>query len=83
MTSSTAAPSPATGHLPLRHVLRHAGASFLVLDALARLPVAMLPLSVLLLDPDFPRSVNYALAQAEMCLEQVDGMTGPSGRRRL
>lgn len=39
-------------------------------------------LSVLLLDPDFPRSVNYALAQAEMCLEQVDGMTGPSGRRQ-
>jgi uncharacterized alpha-E superfamily protein len=39
-------------------------------------------LSVLLLDPDFPRSVNYALAQAEACLEQVDGMTGPSGRRQ-
>ena len=30
-------------------------------------------LSVLLLDPDFPRSVNYALAQAEQCLDQVDG----------
>ena len=29
-------------------------------------------LSVLLLDPDFPRSVNYALAQAEQCLDQVD-----------
>jgi uncharacterized alpha-E superfamily protein len=29
-------------------------------------------LSVLLLDPDFPRSVHYALAQAEQCLEQVD-----------
>ena len=39
-------------------------------------------LSILLLDPDFPRSVNYALAQAEMCLEQVDGSTGPSGRRQ-
>ena len=35
-----------------------------------------------MLDPDFPRSVNYALAQAEMCLEQVDGSTGPSGRRQ-
>ena len=30
-------------------------------------------LSVLLLDEDFPRSVNYALAQAEQCLDQVDG----------
>ena len=39
-------------------------------------------LSVLLLDPDFPRSVNHALAQAEQCLEQVDGSTGPSGRRQ-
>ena len=34
-------------------------------------------LSILLLDPDFPRSVNYALAQAEMCLEQVDGVHRP------
>lgn len=30
-------------------------------------------LSILLLDPDFPRSVNYALALAEECLDQVDG----------
>jgi uncharacterized alpha-E superfamily protein len=39
-------------------------------------------LSILLLDPDFPRSVNYALAQAEQCLEQVEGSIGSSGRRQ-
>lgn len=39
-------------------------------------------LSVLLLDPDFPRSVNYALAQAEMCLDQVDGGSSANGRRQ-
>lgn len=39
-------------------------------------------LSVLLLDPDFPRSVNYALAQAEMCLDQVDGSGLTNGRRQ-
>ncbi len=38
-------------------------------------------LSVLLLDPDFPRSVTYALAQAEQCLEQVEGQGGANGRR--
>lgn len=36
-------------------------------------------LSVLLLDPDFPRSVNYALAQAELCLDQVDVGASPVG----
>jgi uncharacterized alpha-E superfamily protein len=42
-------------------------------------------LSVLLLDPDFPRSVHYALAQAEMCLDDVDGgiRPGTGGRRPL
>jgi uncharacterized alpha-E superfamily protein len=40
-------------------------------------------LSVLLLDPDFPRSVNYALAQAEQCLDQVDGgRPSANGRRQ-
>lgn len=39
-------------------------------------------LSVLLLDPDFPRSVNYALAQAELCLDQVDGPVPSLGRRQ-
>lgn len=40
-------------------------------------------LSVLLLDPDFPRSVCYALAQAEQALDDVDGGLRPSsGRRR-
>lgn len=40
-------------------------------------------LSVLLLDPDFPRSVSYALAQAEAALDDVDGGPRPnSGRRR-
>ena len=40
-------------------------------------------LSVLLLDPDFPRSVSYALAQAEAALDDVDGGLRPnSGRRR-
>jgi uncharacterized alpha-E superfamily protein len=40
-------------------------------------------LSVLLLDPDFPRSVSYALAQAEQALDDVDGGQRPnSGRRR-
>jgi uncharacterized alpha-E superfamily protein len=40
-------------------------------------------LSVLLLDPDFPRSVSYALAQAEQALDDVDGGLRPnSGRRR-
>lgn len=39
-------------------------------------------LSVLLLDPDFPRSVNYALGQAEQCLEQVDGGASAHGRRQ-
>ncbi len=42
-------------------------------------------LSVLLLDPDFPRSVCYALAQAEAALDDVDGFgqrPGPNGRRR-
>jgi uncharacterized alpha-E superfamily protein len=40
-------------------------------------------LSVLLLDPDFPRSVSYALAQAEAALDAVDGGQRPSsGRRR-
>lgn len=40
-------------------------------------------LSVLLLDADFPRSVAYALGQAESCLAEVDGTRGPSnGRRR-
>ncbi|MBX3284048.1 MAG: alpha-E domain-containing protein [Acidimicrobiales bacterium] len=40
-------------------------------------------LSVLLLDPDFPRSVSYALAQAEQALGDVDGgQRGTSGRRR-
>ncbi len=40
-------------------------------------------LSVLLLDPDFPRSVHYALTQAEQCLDQVErgGRTSGSGRR--
>jgi uncharacterized alpha-E superfamily protein len=40
-------------------------------------------LSVLLLDPDFPRSVSYALAQAEQALDDVDGgLRSSSGRRR-
>ena len=39
-------------------------------------------LNVLLLDPDFPRSVSYALAQAESCLERVDGVANPTGSRR-
>ncbi len=41
-------------------------------------------LSVLLLDPDFPRSVNFALAQAEQCLDQVEGGSrlSPNGRRQ-
>ncbi len=39
-------------------------------------------LSILLLDPDFPRSVNYSLAQAEQCLIQVDGRVGHNGGRR-
>lgn len=40
-------------------------------------------LSVLLLDPDFPRSVSYALAQAEAALDAVDGGVAPgAGRRR-
>jgi uncharacterized alpha-E superfamily protein len=38
-------------------------------------------LSVLLLDPDFPRSVNYSLGQVELCLDQIDGMV-PTGVRR-
>ncbi len=39
-------------------------------------------LSVLLLDPDFPRSVSYALAQAEAALDDVDGGQRPNGGRR-
>ncbi|QXC61256.1 alpha-E domain-containing protein [Aquihabitans sp. G128] len=39
-------------------------------------------LSVLLLDPDFPRSVSYALAQAEQALDDVDGGQRPNGGRR-
>jgi uncharacterized alpha-E superfamily protein len=39
-------------------------------------------LSVLLLDPDFPRSVNYSLAQAELCLDHVDGGRPSSNGRR-
>ncbi|MCB0971881.1 MAG: alpha-E domain-containing protein, partial [Acidimicrobiales bacterium] len=40
-------------------------------------------LSVLLLDPDFPRSVTYALGQAERCLAQVEGSRSPAdGQRR-
>ena len=40
-------------------------------------------LSVLLLDPDFPRSVSYALAQAETALDAVDSGASPDrGRRR-
>jgi uncharacterized alpha-E superfamily protein len=40
-------------------------------------------LSVLLLDPDFPRSVNYSLAQAELCLDHVDGgRPSANGRRQ-
>jgi uncharacterized alpha-E superfamily protein len=47
-------------------------------------------LAMLLLDPDFPRSVCFALAQAEEALREVDGGTvvggfrgGPGGRRPL
>lgn len=39
-------------------------------------------LSVLLLDPDFPRSVFYALAQAETALDAVDGGGSAAGGRR-
>lgn len=39
-------------------------------------------LAVLLLDPDFPRSVSYALAQAEQALDDVDGGQRASGGRR-
>jgi uncharacterized alpha-E superfamily protein len=39
-------------------------------------------LSVLLLDADFPRSVHYALAQAEQCLQQVEGGRSTPGTRR-
>lgn len=39
-------------------------------------------LSVLLLDPDFPRSVSYALAQAEAALDDVDGGPRANGGRR-
>ncbi len=40
-------------------------------------------LSVLLLDPDFPRSVSYALAQAEAALDDVDvGGQHQGGSRR-
>lgn len=74
MTSSTAAPSPATGHLPLRHVLRHAGASFLVLDALARLPVAMLPLGVLLLVAD--RTGSYGAGGLAVAALSIGGAVG-------
>lgn len=39
-------------------------------------------LSVLLLDPDFPRSVSYALAQAEHALDDVDGGQRTNGGQR-
>ena len=39
-------------------------------------------LAMLLLDPDFPRSVSYALAQAEQALDDVDGGLRPNGGRR-
>lgn len=39
-------------------------------------------LAVLLLDADFPRSVQYALTQAEQCLQQVEGGRPPTGSRR-
>lgn len=70
----TSPPAPVTDRVSVTQVLGHAGPSFLLLDALARLPVAMFPLGVLLLVAD--RTGSYGAGGLAVAALSLGGAVG-------